>query len=433
MAALDTKWFEALRQIHGPRPVQALLPRVDRYRQTSWSLERLETVATQLHALEERLAAEENNRLLQQIYAAVIREQLIKTELLQAALQGEGERFRQANQKLYGTINADLWRTCVSYLDDRLCSDSLQKETSQSDELHQHFTNLVGLAHPVPLVERLPSQEVFKELRQEYLRLPEVARLDGAIPHGLHTVAEIVVMCRELVAPLGYKVVWRDAAVFRMRVAHNRRLVIILGPASAKLKSLRVKGLLCHHEIGIHVLRRVTAEKSPILLLQSGLDLFERGEEGLGVTAELMVHSHLNSALASRRVFALVLRYYISGLIAGQGGAAYKDTQVTTAHLESLFLAWLSMSPKRSDADQNALIARQQTAVMMASLLRGMGHNTQGIYFGRPAVYLPSMISVMATLSRKEMTWPALLYGHFDPNRTLHQEAVAYAQAHLLE
>lgn len=224
---------------------------------------------------------------VEQLYLWAINERLAKLRMLQEtqnlATSGNKERnakrFFHYSKFVYGVPEIPVYRTVVASLRQKL--NHLPDNRKGTDEYG--------------VLQELLGRSLASYLRQNDETTDRPAKLGGIEESPIDDLAEIVRLFQAGLQEMGigeeYAVEVKPASD-NISVNHGTQKIILpsletirLRPRSRQLTPTKIRGLIMH-EIGTHALRRLNGKKSKLLLLGSGLDRYEGGEEGLATWRE---------------------------------------------------------------------------------------------------------------------------------------------------
>jgi len=163
-----------------------------------------------------------------------------------------------------------------------------------------------------------------------------------------------------------------------------------------------IKGLIAH-EIGTHALRKKNGQKSSILLLGSGLDRYEQGEEGLATYREQ------NEQPTSEPVG--LDAYFAIGLAKGMDGAPKRNFTEVFEILVNYYLV-----------TENTDIARAKELAWSRCerIFRGTTGTVPGVVFLKDLMYRHGNISHWKAVANGSLDGIDLDSGKFDPTNPRH-------------
>lgn len=269
-----------------------------------------------LLALKKDILQNEPNETVRQLYRWRINEKLAELRMLKVASAGNDRRFSRYSQFIYGQPEKEIFDYTLSKIK-RLIEKKIVSADPQIQEAARKIQDLIlttyspqetGLSFPnssARTTERGSSETECSadEIKGSFDLALEKYKLDG------------------------WSVVVDREKATAINVSQERKEMVV--PEKRKLKETPLRALI-EHEIGTHVLRRETGERSKLKLLGLGLDRYLKGEEGvatyreqaiLGATDYSGLDKHLAIALARgldgekrtfREVYEILKNYYIS-------------------------------------------------------------------------------------------------------------------------
>ena len=277
-------------------------------------MDRLSSLEEKLLALKEETKLEkprekyvehmEEPDLVKQVYRWKINEKIAQVRMLKSSVKGDMRSFGRYSEFVYGKPSKEIFDFIVN---------------KTQDKMRQHkFSNAaLELADVLPEKEdatlQEPTQEEFGRASEVLLqRLEQLIKIkDGK---GAYSADEISLAFDEALKELkadGWKVeIDRESGRSAISVSQDTKTVNI--PESKYLLGPALKKLIAH-EIGTHVSRRLSGERSRLKLLGLGLDRYDKGEEGVATLAEQVVEGDAEGFTRQALYLAISLASGVDG------------------------------------------------------------------------------------------------------------------------
>lgn len=290
--------------------------------------------------LKQNVINQEPNETVKQAYRWKINEKIAAVRMMQAATRGDFRRFMRYSTFIYGRPSAEIFAFTIQGLQDG-AKRYLNADNPVISQAAQIFLNVL----PTNLSDRstfsLPNEEMLQRAKgvtfREFGDLINLPVSEGALDVNVVRSAFDRALKQKKIGD--WQVI--EAASFAVS-QENRQIRISAVSSLQKLKQL------IFHEFATHLLKRVSGERSRLMLLGLGLDRFGRGDEGIATMREQVfkdkiedfagLDGHLAISLAMgldgkprdfRDVFEILEKYYLfKKLITGKDPVvAFKNAQ----------------------------------------------------------------------------------------------------------
>ncbi|MBY0538309.1 flavohemoglobin expression-modulating QEGLA motif protein [Patescibacteria group bacterium] len=163
-----------------------------------------------------------------------------------------------------------------------------------------------------------------------------------------------------------------------------------------------IKGLIAH-EIGTHGLRKKNGQQSKVLLLSSGLDRYEQGEEGLATFRE--------QAETPTADYAGLEAYFAIGIAKGMDGGSKRNFAQVFEILTNYYLISENTDTAR---------AKELAWSRCERIFRGTTGTVPGVVFSKDLMYREGNISHWKAVANGALDGLDLDSGKFDPTNPRH-------------
>ena len=162
---------------------------------------------------------------------------------------------------------------------------------------------------------------------------------------------------------------------------------------------------LAEHEIGVHARRAYEGSQSSLLLLQTGLDSYLVGEEGLA--------GYVQQQIEGATEFYGFDRYLAASLAVGMDGIQ-RDFRAVF----SLMVDYYTLQNEESVHSNNTAIHRAWS--VCERIFRGTTGLTAGTIFSKDVVYMEGNIDLWHLISENPSRFESLFLGKFNPINKRH-------------
>ena len=277
--------------------------------------ERIETDVKSLRSLCDEIAGSTAESWIKEAYESRIKELLANADLYQAACLADSERFVAVNQELYGLPDESIFWACIAWLSQRTQAAPVVKDAFASflTKLHRVEKGDANILRP--------PEHVF--LRQRELHMGENGFYGQLFAGMVLPTASVDVeygdkLVRQLLQNISaddYEIVDSTDGYWSVRASRKQ----VARPAVYEINAEEFLGTV-GHEVGSHLLERINGGRQPLRLLGSGLEHYERGNEGRALIREQVVYDSWRSFELQPRWFEVVCRYVAIALAAGVDG-----------------------------------------------------------------------------------------------------------------
>jgi hypothetical protein len=191
------------------------------------------------------------------------------------------------------------------------------------------------------------------------------------------------------------------------------RIIHIPNQAQLLLRPRRLTEIqiqaLAEHEIGVHVRRAHEGAKSPLRLLQLGLDSHHSGEEGLA--------AYVQQQIEGADEFYGFDRYFAACLATGMDG-----TKRDFRAVFSLMTDYYTLKYSAQDVSASAPINAAWDVCVR--IFRGTSGRTPGAIYTKDIVYMEGNIGIWHLISDKPHIFESLFLGKFNPLLSRHVKSL---------
>lgn len=165
---------------------------------------------------------------------------------------------------------------------------------------------------------------------------------------------------------------------------------------------------LAEHEVGVHVRRCFEGSRSPLLLLQYGLDSHTIGEEGLA--------GYVQQQIEGADEFYGFDRYLAASLATGMDGQK-RDFRAVFSLMTDYYTLRFNAGPK----DEAPIHAAWNVCVR---IFRGTTGKSAGTIFTKDIVYMEGNIGIWHLISEKPERFEQMFLGKFNPLLSRHVKSL---------
>jgi hypothetical protein len=338
--------------------------------------------------LKQQVPAELSSPHLKNAYRWRINESIANLRVVRSADDGDHRRFEAYNSFIYGSPDTAIFKA----VSDWLCRDAEQAQDSERPEIREAATEvLTALSnHRGDKSLLVPDQETFDAVRDDHYREDGFVAITMA---GVELPVEGPVdattgdpALRQMIANLQTGQVIEDARSWSNTPTSLRR------PADFEMESAQEFTEYNVHELS-HAVENMNGRNSPVMLTASGLDRYERGNEGKAVVREQVVNPTVEAFTDGRRWQELMGRHLAVSLGSGLGGKNMNFAE-TYAVLNSAARLYEYTHSPESDKEAAAQRADDQAWNLAVSVYGGTnGDGTAGVNH-RPMIYLEGNVAI---------------------------------------
>lgn len=357
----------------------------------------------------------EANEAVKEAYRLRINEKKAEIRMLIAAKKGDLKNFQRMTEFVYGQPDKNVFAYTIRELKG-FCA---QAEQSGQAELVAAAQELLAVLPEAPASQTSyenPSPEVVeraKSLTQsEYAKLLEGLPIDfskaDTKPEEMAAVMQVALdKINAMVDPeQQWKVVLNPAGVSLNAEQQTRSIKV----ATKKTWPVETVAGLVAHELGTHVVRRMTGERSKLLLLSLGLDRYEGGEEGVAKMREQMVRGSFEE-------FEGLEAHLAISLATGADGKPRTFRQ-TFEIMEKVFAFTMTRDGKSAATVKEK--ARESAYNRCVRTFRGTDGQHAGYAFTKDMVYREGNIRVWDVIGKNPGEVMRFSVGKYDPSNEKH-------------
>lgn len=220
--------------------------------------------------LKKEILENEPNETVKQIYRWKINEKIAELRMLKATTNKSDRRFYLYSKFIYGNPEKEIYNYTLSQIkkivDEKIINSDPEIRLA-TQKIHQE---LFGK----PLPENKINATEFRS---------EATKFEDQNEYGSAEIKTAFENALEEYNISGWRVIVEKEKTGVINVSQEKKEVAV--PEERRLKNPNLQALI-RHEIGTHVLRRETGEKSKLKLLGLGLDRYLKGEEGIATYRE---------------------------------------------------------------------------------------------------------------------------------------------------
>jgi len=336
--------------------------------------------------LRAEMAKDEKNAVVVDLYEHKLRKIEERSALLNALADHDDKRFYQASAQFYGKPKKKYFSYVAKQIT-ALCKNSQEQNPVVAKRLKR-------------IVSKIDQSD--KDISADILP-PLVA--EGKVVASVDEVKRIfqATLDRLEIADWTVKI---DSESSRSNFAVSPYSRVIHIPNQAQLL-LRPKKLtdtqimaLAEHEVGVHVRRAHEGAKSPLRLLQIGLDSYQEGEEGLA--------GYVQQQIEGAEEFYGFDRYFAACLAIGMDG--------TKRDFRAVFSVMTDYYTLKYEIDDVKDVAPFRAAWdVCVRIFRGTSGKTPGAIYTKDIVYMEGNIGIWHLISDKPDIFESLFLGKFNP------------------
>ena len=342
-----------------------------------------------------KIQKQEKDAVVLELYERKLEKLLHRSALLQAMNEGDNGGFYKSSVELYGKpkkryfsyVAKQITALCKAHLDtDPVVAKRLKRIVSKID---QHEVDISSDILPPVVTTGKPvgSVEEVKRIFQNTLDRLELN--DWTL-----TVDTESVRSRFSVAPIS-------------KVVHiPNQAQLLLRPG--KLTDIQIEAL-AEHEIGVHARRADEGARSPLKLLQIGLDSYLPGEEGVAGYAQQQIEG--------ADEFYGFDKYFAACLAVGMDGTK-RDFRAVFSIMTDYYTL------KHADEDEADVVPFRAAWNVCVNIFRGTTGKTAGAIFTKDIVYLEGNVGIWHLISDKPHIFESLFLGKYDPLLSRHVKSL---------
>jgi len=338
----------------------------------------------------------EQNDIVRTLYSEKIILQLERIRMLSASLDRDHVTFMDASTKIYGKPKKKYFLYVAKRMQELLEVKGKTPHTEAHKHLHKIFSKIdcsrSMISHEV-LPAPLQDDEIVTDATRVRKSFEKILR-----QYGLEEWNVIV-----------------DRTGTRRNFSVNASTATVHVPSTKcledrqkKLTKTHLKGL-AEHEIGVHALRSQNGSKQPLRLLETGLPMYLRGEEGLA--------SYKQQLVEGAEEYYGFDRYLAASLAVGLDGIE-RDFRSIFEIMQDYYLLMLT---ETEDIFDRARTGAWNTCLR---IFRGTTGQQAGHIYTKDISYLEGNIRIWKMMNENPLSDEALMVGKYDPTNAKHLEAL---------
>jgi hypothetical protein len=351
----------------------------------------------ELVVLKRDILKNESSAVVRQAYRWKINEKIAELKMLQAAKEGNDNKFFKYSKFIYGEPDKKIFSFDL-YQIKNLVKNSMYSFSPDIAVAAQQIYFELFSAHPnryeTTDIDQSPISNIqplrpLRERGREYTAEEIRSAFEGAL---------------EIFQVKGFKVVLVEGGKNK-KISVNQEKSTVNVPADRKLKESELRSLLVH-EIGTHTQRRSRGEDSKLKLLGLGLDRYLRGEEGVAMYSEQQIRGATD--------YAGFDGHLAVSLSIGLDGKKRNFREVFSV-LEKYFF----IRSRKNDA-RAVERARDAAWDRCVRTFRGTSCKNPGVCFTRDIVYREGNIGIWNIVKNKPSEVKRFSIGKYDPANPRH-------------
>lgn len=360
-----------------------------------------------LQDLAAAIAGQEKDPVIRQTYAARLAEKIAEAKLLQAAAKGEVHQFMAQCRVVYGEPSREVLDVVLDFF--WQLARSSRTPAAYARPVISHLEKF-GRAKPGAALTRLaPAGQwlIGAVVQKKRDRLLKGCQFDYQHQYSPAAVRKIFQQVLRTIRATGWQA-RTSATLSRFSVNHQDRTILI--PARRATAGRYLEELIIH-EIGVHVLRRVNGERTPLKLLGLGLDHYAVGEEGW---------AELSHQVLLRTVGDIKSQgYFLGAALAGGLDGTPRDFRQTYEALRPFVRLWLT----RAEASREKIEQRAPDIAyhICQSIFRGTDCRTPGVFFTKDIIYATGLCRLWSVITERPQEISRLDCGKYDPANANHR------------
>lgn len=353
----------------------------------------------EIRSLLDRIAAEEKDAIVLDLYTRKLENQITRNSLLAASFAGEDEQFMQHSVELYGKPT----KKYFSYIAKRL--QAICKHSCLDDAATRRLCRIVSKIN-------VDNVDIDTDM------LPPVVT-DSPEITSLQQVRTIFAAALEQYNLTDWELVVDDTGNrTRFSVNNQKKVVNIPGEQhilarSPQLREINIEALAAH-EIGVHARRSASGARSPLQLLSIGLDSYLLGEEG--------VAGYVQQQIEGASEFYGFDRYMAASFAVGLDGEKRDFRGVFSIMVDYYQMKFAHESEVVTDRVKEK--AQQAAWEICVRVFRGTSGQTPGCIYTKDLVYLEGNIKMWELVTERPDVFPHLFAGKFSPFNDRHVKSL---------
>lgn len=333
-------------------------------------------VNKQLEDLKIEVAQSIDDEVILKAYTDRIDELIMHHNVLLAASRHDTRAFHAYNRQLYGEPDHAIFAACCAWLR-QLAKQSLGSEAHDiAKKVLKKIPNIDGDIESI-----LPDKKTFRAVRELHFAPGGYvdALFNGVVVPERVTEANGTPIVKKVLENLSSDYKLQAAPVF-WGVSHAAKTVYYA--AGYDLSRSEFCGIIAH-ELGSHLLERINGSRQPLQLLATGLNQYERCNEGRAYLREQIFYEDIKQALVEPSWEHIITMHLAISLACGLHDHVYTFAEV----YDVLYVTGLLLALHRSEAlDQAQEKAHKQAWITTVRTLKGTD-GTGGAYL-KDIVYL---------------------------------------------
>lgn len=337
-----------------------------------------------LYQLRRAIQAEEKNKYVRLAYIRSIDEAIAKNKLCLASARCEGDEFTAENIFAYGGPDVDIFRGAIDWIRSDMAATTTNN--SRLQKRRDDALRLLPVLHG-DTKQFLPSKATYDQVRaMHFMPGGYIERIVGTMLPERDVIDRELgdQVCRQLLATLGSDYTLADTTDGAWGVVHSKRQVV--RPRQYRLARAEFIGIVCH-EIGSHLLEAINGSQQPLLLLRTGLDRYEYGNEGRALLREQIMYPTHTDFLKHPAWEYSVLKHVLIGLAEGLHEHRFGFAEVYAVAF-ALYSFWRER--RFPDDPANERTAREEAWRVTVRVLKGT--DGRGGAYTKDIVYLEGNI-----------------------------------------
>jgi hypothetical protein len=350
--------------------------------------------ADAIHTLRTQMQSQEKDAVVLDLYERKLEQLEHRDDLLQALIEGNDRDFYQASTKLHGKPKKKYFSYVAKQIT-TLCKKSQEQHPSVAKRLKRIVSKIDQLDVDISADILPPADET------------------GTVITTENEVRHIFQATLDRLEIEGWTLKVADSTRTRFAVSPANQTVHIPNQAQLSLRPRKLTNIhvaaLAEHEIGVHVRRSYEGGKSPLKLLQVGLDSYLAGEEGLA--------GYVQQQIEGAHEFYGFDRYFGACLATGMDGTK-RDFRAVFSIMTDYYTLKYAVE---NEVDAAPFRAAWDVCVRT---FRGTTGQTPGAICTKDIVYLEGNIGIWHLISDKPHIFESLFLGKFNPLLSRHVKSL---------
>lgn len=349
----------------------------------------------EIDTLHSKIQSQEKDAVVLDLYEYKLESLRHRNDFLQALIEERDIDFYQASVKLYGKPK----KRYFSYVAKQITS--LCKKTQE--------TNPIVAKRLKRVVSKIDQSnvDISADILPPAVETGEVITTEKEVKEIFQTTLDRLKIENWKLQVAGSNRT-RFAVNATNQIVHIPNQTQLLQRPNNKLTDIHIQAL-AEHEIGVHVRRAYEGARSPLQLLQVGLDSYLPGEEGLAGYAQQQIEG--------AHEFYGFDRYFAACLAIGMDGTK-RDFRAVFSIMTDYYTL------KHAHEEEEEGVSIRAAWDVCVRIFRGTTGQTPGAICTKDIVYLEGNIGIWHLISDKPNIFESLFLGKFNPMMSRHVKSL---------